>query len=200
MKQHHVWITSRNRRRTSFTGDHTFAAVRAELLRSSSVERLLETRCSRFKSCREAGRPAFHHFVHRSPQKPSSEAARPWDPSVTTGFDSQHPGDRDASLAVFLLRSFSNLFAAVKTGFLRSKTKLKCGCPEWGSAKAGFGFDSRRSQLEPVCYSPRFFSTHAANQRRTHFWGSQIRDTSTHNRLVAGSSPAGCLRAFVAQW
>jgi hypothetical protein len=33
-----------------------------------------------------------------------SEAAMLWDPSVTTGFDSQHPGDRDASLAVFLLR------------------------------------------------------------------------------------------------
>lgn len=27
----------------------------------------------------------------------------------------------------------------------------------WGSVKAGAGFDSRLSQLEPVCFSPRFF-------------------------------------------
>lgn len=129
-----------------------------------------------------------------------SEAAMPWDPSVTTGFDSQHPGDRDVSPAVFLLRPFSNLFAAVKTGFLRSKHKLKCGCPEWGSVEAGFGFDSRRSQLEPVCFSPRFFSSAAPTGAAASFWGSEIRVTSTHNRLVAGSSPAGHHSMLVAQW
>lgn len=200
MKQHHVWLTSRNRRRTSFTGDHTFAAARTEFLRSKWYSTRPRAWNCGFDSRRDAGKPASHSSFTFL-RKKHLLRQRGWGYSGNQWVQLPSSWQQGEAPAAFLLRFlFQNLFAAVKTGFLRSKHKLKCGCPEWGSAKAGSGFDSRRSQLEPVCYSPRFFSSASRTCSADSFWGSQIRDTSTHNRLVAGSSPAVCLRAFVAQW
>ena len=60
VKQHHVWLTSRNRRRTSFTGDHTFAAARTEFLRSKWYSTRPRAWNCGFDSRRDAGKPASH--------------------------------------------------------------------------------------------------------------------------------------------
>jgi hypothetical protein len=44
VKQHHVWLTSRNRGGSTLTGDHAFAAVRTELLRGKQYSTGYEPR------------------------------------------------------------------------------------------------------------------------------------------------------------
>ena len=129
-KQHRAWLTSRSRGGGTFTGYPHLCGSEAGVTSWQTVQRRVHTRICGFKSRRRDRVTGTVFSGHLSPQFRSttlSGAARP-------GILQLSSTASDDSLAGFPPRFFSSstrrcdspawssIFAAVKTGFLRSNT------------------------------------------------------------------------------